>query len=333
MLRLSAILSIAVIACSEPSTALSDLDQAMENAHCDHLVRCKLIRDESSCHALVRPTPDPSVAAGVAAHKITYDGGRARQCLEAIANQSCDITAHDAHVEPAACGEMLSGRVADGDSCSIDVECASGTCVLPTGCAENACCIGHCRATQDPGAAGAPCSKARDCKTGLVCGEDLTCHVPAGEGQGCRIDRECSDGLACVGVTDMPGICHSLPGAGDRCPYHRCRDENLRCDSVTNTCVPVGLSGDPCMTSAECSVYTECDAASHMCRQFPTLGMPCDGTCSDHSFCMLDSSGQTGTCIALLPNNAPCDGDQQCTSGFCPDGPVFRGCIDRPACF
>jgi hypothetical protein len=87
------------------------------------------------------------------------------------------------------------------------------------------------------------------------------------------------------------------------------------------------------MTSAECSIFLECDTAGHTCQPFPTLGMACSGHCIEDSFCALDSTGATGTCVALLPNNVPCDGDQQCVSGFCPDGPVFRGCIDHPACF
>ena len=333
MLRPGVLLCIALMSCSRPSIALPDLDQEMLQARCEHLVRCKLISDEASCHALVHPTPDPSARAAVAAHKIDYDGERARQCVDAIASQSCDVTAHDVHVAPPACGEMLRGRVADGDSCSIDAECASGTCVLPAGCMEDHCCVGQCRATQDPGAAGAQCDKERDCKTGLVCGVDRTCHVPAGDGQACRSDRECQDGLGCVAVTDMPGTCHALPHAGERCPFQRCANENLRCDRAANTCAVIGLPGDRCAAPAECSIYTECDLAGGLCREFPTLAMPCDGTCRDGSYCLLDSSGQTGTCMALLANGSLCDGDQQCASGFCAEGPVFRSCIDRLACF
>lgn len=333
MLRFGAILCLATMACSRPSIAFSDLDGAIEQARCEHLVRCELFADEASCHALMRPTPDPSVGAAIAAQKISYDGERARQCVDAIASQSCDVTAHDSHISPTACSEMLSGHVADGENCSIDTECTSGTCVLPMNCPDTGCCVGSCRATQAPGAAGDACNKARDCKAGLVCGQDLTCHAPAGDGQPCGSDRECSDGLACVGVAGTVGTCHALPSAGERCPYQRCTSENLRCDDATNTCIVVGLPGDPCTASTECSIYAECDATSHMCRAFPTLGMPCDGTCIDDSFCMLDSSGLTGTCVALLPNNSPCAGDQQCVSGYCPDGPVFNSCVDLPVCF
>jgi len=333
MLRFGAIFCLAVMACSRPSIAFSDLDQEIEQARCTHLVRCRLFPDEASCHAFMSSAPDPSVGAAIAAHKVDYDGERARQCVDAIANQGCDLTADDVHVSPVACSEMLTGRVAGGDSCSIDVECASGTCTLPESCPDLGCCVGQCRATQDPSVAGGTCHVARDCRAGLVCGADLTCHAPAGEGQACRSDRECIAGLACVGVTDMPGTCRTLPRAGERCPYQRCASENLRCDAGTNTCIVVGLPGDACTTPAQCSIYTECDPATHLCRAFPTLGMPCDGTCIDDSFCMLDSSGQNGTCVALLPTNSPCEGDHECVSGYCPDGPVFRSCVDRPACF
>lgn len=329
------IAAMACMACSHSSPiALSDLDKEIQQARCEHLARCKLVPDEASCLATTRPAPpNPSVSSAVAANKITYDGELARQCVDAMASQSCDVTAHDEHVAPDACSKMLVGHVADGETCSLDAECASGTCVLPAECPDMGCCVGQCRATQAPAAAGGACNMARDCMTGLVCGEDLTCHAPAASGQSCRSDRECSDGLACVGVTDMPGMCLALPQAGERCPYQRCASENLRCDAATNTCIAVGLPGASCPIGGECSLYLECDAASHTCREFPRLGMPCDGTCIDSSFCMLDGSGETGTCVALLATGSPCDGDQQCVSGYCPDGPVFRSCVDLPACF
>jgi hypothetical protein len=334
MLRFCAVLSIAAAACSGPSIALSDLDREIQQARCEHLVRCQLLPDEALCLATTRPTPNPSLSAAVAAHKITYDGEQARQCVDATANQGCDLAAHDAHIPAVACSQMLRGHVADGDSCSIDAECASGTCVLPMECPDTGCCVGQCRATQDPAAAGGACNKPRDCKAGLVCGANLTCHAPAGDGEACRSDPECKDGLACLGgTTDMPGTCHPLPQAGERCPFQRCASENLRCDAATNTCIAVGLPGAPCMSSIECSIYLECDATSHMCREFPRLGMPCDGTCIDDSFCMFDSSGLTGTCSALLPDSSPCGGDQDCVSGYCPDGPIFRSCVAPPVCF
>ena len=311
---------------------MSDLDQDIQQARCERLARCKLFPDEASCNAFFRVTPDPSVAAAVAAHKIVYDAERAKQCVDALASQSCDLTARDSHLPPKACGQMLTGRVTGGDSCSIDVECASGTCELPAMCPERACCVGACRPTESPAPAGGGCAKDHDCVDGLVCGRDLTCHVPAGAEEACRSDRECGDGLACIGAAEAPGMCRNLPHVGETCPYQRCADENLRCDGDTHTCVPVGLPGDPCPKSNECSIDMECDPTTHLCREYPVLGMPCDGTCTGDAFCFLDNSG-TGTCVALLQNNKPCDGNQQCLSSFCEDGPVFRGCIDPYVCF
>jgi hypothetical protein len=168
---------------------------------------------------------------------------------------------------------------------------------------------------------------------GLVCAQDLTCRAPGGSGAACATDRECSDGLACVGAGSAPGTCGALPRAGEPCPYQRCTDENLRCDASTHRCAAVGLAGDPCPTATECAFGMECDAATHLCRDYPTLGMPCTGTCVGDSFCALDGSGVSGTCVALLANNAPCDGNQECVSTFCEDGPVFRSCIEPYQCF
>src|SRR5258705_13372673 len=118
MLRFGALLSIATMACSGPSIALSDLAQEMQQARCERLARCKLFPDEASCLMFFRVVSDPSVAAGVAAHKIDYNGERAKLCVDAIAKQSCDLTARDSHIVPKACDEMMTGRVAGGDSCS-----------------------------------------------------------------------------------------------------------------------------------------------------------------------------------------------------------------------
>jgi hypothetical protein len=47
--------------------------------------------------------PDLSLAAAVAANKVAYNGELAKQCADATAKQSCDITARDSHVEPVTC--------------------------------------------------------------------------------------------------------------------------------------------------------------------------------------------------------------------------------------
>jgi hypothetical protein len=335
MLRLGTLVSVLAMACGGSSIAYSDLDQALQQARCERLARCKVFSDEAACAAVFRTLPDLSVAGAIAAHKIAYDGERAQRCVDATAQQSCDVTAPDSHIAPAACTEMFTGKVTDGDSCSIDAECASGSCTLPATCPEAGCCVGACRATQPPGKAGDACAKPRDCSDGLVCGQDLACHAPAKPDDACGSDRECGDGLACVGAGGSTlGACHVLPRAGEACPDQRCADANLRCDDASmHVCVPVGLPGDPCPASIECAIGTECDAATQLCREFPALGMPCDGSCTGDAFCSFTNGAAVGVCMPLLANNLPCDGNQECISGFCEDGPVFRSCIAPYVCF
>jgi hypothetical protein len=340
MLRLCAVLCVvgwvvgALAACSSGATVAStDFDLKLSQAQCARAARCKTFPDEATCNTNVRVVSDPSVAAAITAGKIKYDGERAQQCIDAIAKQGCDLTAHDTHIPPAECTEMYTGTVKGGDSCSLDTECASGTCNLPDECPEKACCVGTCRATQDPAEPGGACAKGSDCAEGLVCGTDLTCHKPGADSAACGSDRECGDGLACVGANaQTPGHCHALGHAGDACPYVRCADVNLRCDATSHLCVAIGLPGDACPNGDECASGIECDPTSHMCRPQPTLGMPCDNVCGGDAFCMFDMNGANGMCVAPLTDGTPCDGYSQCTSFYCEQGALYDSCKDPYIC-
>jgi hypothetical protein len=334
MLRFSAVLGVAAMACSGPSIALSDLDQELQQARCERFARCGLFPDEASCLRSARFVPDASLAAAVAAHKIDFDGQRAKQCVDAIARQSCDASAHDVRVPPAACTDMLAGRIAGGGGCSFDAECASGTCTLPDICPTTGCCTGTCRPAQAPAQPGAPCAKARDCVAGAVCGEDDLCHTPANAGESCNNDHDCGDGLGCINpLSTMPGTCRALPHQGEPCPYLRCADEGLRCDDAhSHQCVPVGLPGAPGPDGSECAEGLECELTTHMCREYPTLGMPCTSRCAADSFCS-QSDPSAGTCVAPQADGATCSSDAECASLFCFEGPVFDACQAAPVCF
>jgi hypothetical protein len=273
-----------VAACSGPAIRFEELEREMQRARCEQQARCGLFPDEASCARLFRVVPDASLAGAIAAGKVGYDGERAKECVDALARLSCDVTARDAHLGPAACAEMFTGTLAGGETCSIDAECRSATCELPALCPPMGCCVGTCRAVAAPAPAGGACAKDHECGDGLVCGRDRSCRAPARAGEDCGGDRECGDGLGCIGaLSTMPGTCRPLPHRGEPCPYRRCADLDLRCDEA-GTCVPVGLPGDPCPTSTECSPNLACDAATQTCREHPTLGMPCTGVCGGESF-------------------------------------------------
>jgi hypothetical protein len=83
------------------------------------------------------------------------------------------------------------------------------------------------------------------------------------------------------------------------------------------TCVPVGLTGDPCNTFYDCSTFFY-DCAAGTCRLGPQLGEMCtsDGAvCVDGSFC----DYQTGKCAGRLADGVRCEEEDQCRSDYCGD--------------
>jgi hypothetical protein len=336
---LISVLAMTMAACSGggPSVEYADFDQALSQAKCQRAARCGLFPDEDSCNANARVVPDTSLAAAIAAKAVKYDGQQAKQCIDATAKQGCDSTGADVHLPPDACVKMLTGTVAGGGNCSINAVCASGTCVLPTECPEpsQGCCVGACRPTQAPAAAGGSCVQDYDCQTGLVCGADATCHKPGAEGDDCGSDPECGDGLGCIGATpDQTGICRTLPHIGEECPYLRCAEINLRCDGTSHTCVAYGLPGDTCPTGSECAPNLECNAMTKMCELLPQLGAACDDECGGDSFCQFGANdAPPGVCVAPYPNTQPCDGFNQCATFYCEQGPLSDFCKDAPVCF
>lgn len=317
-----------------PSVAYADLDQALAQARCARDARCGVFPDEASCLATACVVANTSLAAAVAAGKVHYDGHRARACVDAAAQQSCDLTADDSHVPAAACAQMFAGTVRGGQACSLSEACASGVCQLPAECPETGCCVGTCKATQETAAAGGACGRTLDCADGLVCGLDQVCHAPAGEGQPCRSDPECQTGLGCVGASgNGPGDCRALPHTGEPCPYLRCADAGQRCDATSHTCVAIGQPGDACPRGDECARDLECSPTTATCALLPNLGEPCDVGCGGDAWCQVNMQTHVGTCVAPKPAGQPCDGNNQCESFYCEEAEPFDVCRDAYVCF
>jgi hypothetical protein len=328
------VLAIGASACgSSPSVAFAEFGREMQSARCARLARCGLFPDEASCESYVRLAPDVSIAAALDAHKVKYDGVKAHDCIQEVAEQSCDLSTLDGRSLPAACSAAFIGSLAGGEACALDAECASGTCEQRQDCPESGCCFSACRPTQSPQAEGGSCAKDRDCQAGLICGTAQRCQKPAAAGADCNSDHECDDGLGCINpLSTMPGTCRPLPHLGEACPYLRCADEDLRCDDAgTHTCVALGLPGAPCASAFDCSPYMECNPTSHTCQALPSLGMSCATACQGASFCQLDATG-AGTCTAPKPNGSSCESLSECASDYCFVGQVFDSCTDPPVC-
>lgn len=326
------IAAIAIVpACSSASVRLEDFEQAAQEAKCTRLVRCGLFVSAEACDGYFRSPPVSSLGPAQVAGRLDFDGVAARQCDDALAAEGCDPAARDVRVVPDACWKQFHGRIADGDPCSFDQECASSRCDLPA-CGDGVCCVGTCGPTRPRGHAGDACDRTSECIDGF-CGGDHMCHALGVAQASCTSDEQCDYGLACLQASpSLPGTCGTLPKIGELCPYHRCAGLSATCDASTH-CIALGLPGAPCSAHGDCSPFAECDMANHVCIELPGLGMRCDVACAGESWCDFEVDPTLGTCMEPQPNGTPCDEADKCASQSCKPGPVFASCEDYPVCF
>ncbi len=171
----------------------------------------------------------------------------------------------------------------DGDPCTTEDACVSGTCdgkprdcgELDGPCVRGVCAEGGCRAA--PRVDGTPCDDG-------LCQPDAICV--AGECAGDRVDCSRLDGVCRVGVCDPDtGGCGAAAApAGTACD-----------------------DGDPCTTDDACG--------EGGCRGTPRA---CDGGPCGVGRC----DAATGACVVdPAPNGTPCDDGEGCTEGDrCVDG-------------
>lgn len=227
------------------------------------------------------------------------------------------------------CGPLL----ADGEPCLRDHECAGGfcagvypdlvcssggdigdPCTIRSDCrveqlgADYITCVGDTCAT--PLQQGDPCANDDGCRSFHCDPSDDRCGVPIGGA--CTGDYECREGFC------NDRVCAALLANGAACTYHQ-QCESTWCDPSTTTCTtspPRSGVGGPCETNDECELDLFCSGS--VC--YRSCGS--DAECGDGAYC------DFGQCTLLRDDGAPCDGDEQCRSGWCsPDAEV---CGVRP---
>ena len=298
-------------------------EQDLQSSFCAYEVRCGLYLDQASCVAAGGFALDPSLAAAIAAGKVTWNGANAQACLGDIENESCDQTSMDARFEPESCLQIAIGTVATGSACESSEECVSGVCMTQS--CDSACCPGTCGAAST-GAAGQPCLDGDTCAAGNWCDvtqDDVqTCEPLFGSGSACEFSRQCPYGQGCAG-----GICKALPQVGEPCPDGACADVGVYCGSA-GTCLKDGLPGAACGSAQDCALSAMCDMTSGQCVAIPTAGQPCTTECANGISC------NNGTCMTPATNGAACVSDEDCQSDYCSggsDGSDFA-CAPAPVC-
>jgi len=294
-----------------PSTPYEEYRAAYEQAVCEWQVRCTFAASIESCRDSSLSDRDGHyLDAAVAAGTIKYDGVSAYDCLEELAEVTCDRDESLSEQAPS-CGLVLEGLVPPDSACMIGDECAlDGVCGVAPGC-EESCCPGNCRVvniTAELGescvnnnvrcAAGSYCAREPDtgvrtvcaarrpldagcsddfnaCQEDLSC-DGLTCRARALAGESCSA-AACASGLTCAYLNDASQICVAPAELGAPCEPEAysgaCLHLAARCNYDTRVCELLGDVGESCTNG--CRPYTFCDYQSDTCRAYASLSEPC----------------------------------------------------------
>lgn len=218
-------------------------------------------------------------------------------------------------------------RCAEGLTCDPQaMACTGGFCAPgspcfdifdDSDCPETYFCAGNfdvAPTCQQPGAEGAPCSKADDCQTNFCDPLEEVCGTLLTTGQDCFDNVECESGFCSA------GLCSPSVSAGQPCPS----GNNAECDGgYCDISMPMPLctaySGEdgPCLTGVECDPDDDLSCVDAVCLRAPfDNGTPCfDGTQCRSLACY------EGECTSGAVIGAPCRTDgstEPCIVGsFC----------------
>jgi hypothetical protein len=157
-----------------------------------------------------------------------------------------------------------------GGTCASTADCAFGTCVDGTCCAE-ASCEGACRSCAigaEPGVCSAVTARANPgrCAGDRRCDAQGDCKLE--KGQPCAGDADCAEARCALGRCAAPGapICD-----GENTVLTA---EGLTLDCSPYRCTPSGVCLRQCSTSTECERGKRCDDAGRCTADTPTAAAP-----------------------------------------------------------
>jgi len=249
-------------------------------AECATNVRCHRSATVDGCVAASVPPIAPRVAQDVQSGVITYDAHLAYRCIQLILVAPCTGGA-----DLESCHDAFTGTSSSGAACSLNAECASGSCAMP-GCTSGCCPPGTCTAGVE----------AR--------------HIPVG---GACAGRGCGEGAYCD-TTD--GVCRARVAKGGSCAHAICQ-WGLVCSNVSSTCVVPAPVGGSCLGNF-CDGDGTCTAAG-VCAAAPMPGDACAnaGTCGPYLDCV------NGSCAPRIGFGQTCltgDAAAHCEQGIVPAG-------------
>lgn len=321
---LAGALALAMAACGgSSSVSIDDLPGELEAALCSRYARCGYYVSQAACLDDVS-LDIAQLKASIAAGRVAYDGNLVNDCIGGLGAASCDNTAQDARVNPAACDQAIRGTVADGGVCFTTQECLSKSCDT-TACGM-ACCAGTCAPTVADAAIGGSCASA-SCVEGAFCNASEVCTALLAANAACQGNSQCGYGLTCAA-----NVCAASANRGESCAAGgRCNDLGDRCDATSTTCVAKSAIGGACSMGfagfLDCQQPLVCNQTSLKCENPPAIGATCAFSCANGAFC-----NDQNTCEAPRANGGACGNDGECASTYCDDNVTPSVCAAKQTC-
>jgi hypothetical protein len=191
------------------SVARADYASESAKATCHHIYSCcdatERMNDptwgttEEECVTMQTPVVTTNVMnllAGVDAGRITYHADRAKQCLDSVTALSCAWGIYFNPLYVSGCAHVFDGTVANGDACTLDVECMSGFCMNGSTCAARL-------------ASGEACTAPTSCQDGLYCPVSAGDHCVAVKkvGEACEVSISCENNSCVIPDGQTSGTC------------------------------------------------------------------------------------------------------------------------------
>lgn len=331
---------------SGPPLTVDEYLAAARDAMCNRFVQCGEIESLDVCKAtgLSELNSLPAIAsvrAAFATGRATFDGNKARACVDALVAQGCDNEAAASRATPRVCLQVARGTVPMNQPCAVNEECVTQFCSPVDATCDQGCCLGSCGIDVPLNGGEGEMCVFFTCGDGLYCDQevDYKCRrlLPAGahcsRATTARSYEECDYGYMCRLDSPSSGTCVPVPGLGEPCTSI-CRDVGTVCHPTARICVPVSKAGDSCAQgqySPLCGSFNQCDASGHCAPPAP-VGAPCTSLCpSPNQYCApAAGTTSTRTCQLLADDGEPCDADVHCASGHCDT--TAGTCVPGNAC-
>ncbi len=199
--------------------------------------------------------------ATVDAGKVEFNAAAATAAIKEANAATCAQAFVDDDFLDDAGAKVYKGKVAEGGSCSSNVECAV---------AGSDCVNGKCEAPAD---VGTTCDAFFDCDRDaqdLYCGDDMTCVSKSALAADCERDERCLSGSCQAGKCAAPVATDATCDSAADCMSGSCSFGMMKCEAPK-------ANGEECFAGNECASGSCVSAENNSSVCGAPTGPRCDG--------------------------------------------------------